>query len=243
MARQAPVHSIPGFRSCAVLLLLFCAGHARGAEPVTSEDGGFRWGHALLESLEFTALAHGVRLAAEADTREALKGPFVRDYVGSVEGLHGWGDGDAFNVNYVQHPVEGAIFGFTQIQNDPRYKTLEFSNSRAYWRSRLKATGWSALMSTQFEIGPFSEASIGNVGLKRGTAGWVDLVVTPAGGLAVMLLEDVLDKYVIRRFETGHGPVARVLLRGFLNPDRSMANMLRGRVPWHRDSRAGVTVP
>ena len=98
-------------------------------------------------------------------------------------------------------------------------------------------------MSAQFEIGPFSEASIGNVGMNRGTAGWVDLVVTPLGGLGVMTLEDALDRYVIRHFEEGRGRVPRLLLRGFLNPNRSMANMLRGRLPWHRDNRPGVGEP
>lgn len=44
----------------------------------------------------------------------------------------------------------------------------------------------------QFEFGPFSEASIGNVGLRPNTTGWVDHVVTPAGALGIMIAEDAL---------------------------------------------------
>ena len=37
------------------------------------------------------------------------------------------------------------------------------------------------MYSLQFEFGPFSEAAIGNLGLRTDTSGWVDHVVTPAG--------------------------------------------------------------
>jgi len=50
--------------------------------------------------------------------------------------------------------------------------------------------------------------------------------------------EDLLDKYLIRRLDTQvNNKVARVLLRSFLNPTRSMANVLRGKYPWYRDDR------
>ena len=45
--------------------------------------------------------------------------------------------------------------------------------------ARARATAWAAVYSFQFELGPFSEASIGNVGLRANTAGSVDHVVTP----------------------------------------------------------------
>jgi len=72
-------------------------------------------------------------------------------------------DGDSFLVNYVAHPMQGAISGFVQIHNDPKARPTEFSESKAYWQGRLKAMGWAALFSTQFELGPISEASLGNV--------------------------------------------------------------------------------
>jgi hypothetical protein len=72
----------------------------------------------------------------------------------------------------------------------------------------------------------------------------VDLVVTPMGGLAVMIAEDALDRFVVRRFENWtQRRLLRVLVRGLLNPNRALANMLRGQVPWSRDNRPDVTVP
>jgi hypothetical protein len=121
---------------------------------------------------------------------------------------------------------------------------VEFGSSREYWKSRFRALAWSAAYSTQFEIGMISEASLGNVQNRPGRGGVVDLVVTPIGGLAFMVAEDALDRYVVRRFEKWtQRIVPRVLVRGLLNPNRAMANMLRGQVPWARDNRPDVTVP
>ena len=115
---------------------------------------------------------------------------------------------------------------------------MEFSSSRTYWNSRLRALGWSTLYSTQFELGPVSEATIGNVGMKKGTSGYVDLVITPTGGLGMIVLEDVLDKYLLKNMEQRMDSVAkRRFYRILFNPQRSLANLLRGKVPWHRDSR------
>lgn len=203
----------------------------------------FRWKAAILQSFEFVVIEHVIRIAGEPDTRSQLGGPFWRDYGRSVTGISGWGDGDPWGVNYVGHPFQGAVTGFIEIQNDPAFRQAEFGKTSLYWRSRTRALAWSAAYSTQFEIGPLSEASIGHVGLKPGTAGFVDLVVTPAGGFAVILLEDALDRFVVRRCERWMPqPIARALFRGVLNPNRSLANMLAGRVPWHRDTRPGVTV-
>jgi hypothetical protein len=130
------------------------------------------------------------------------------------------------------------------VQNDPRFRTSEFGSSHRYWSSRLRALAWSAAYSTQFELGPVSEASIGNVSLRPGRAGVVDLVVTPAGGFVMMLTEDAIDRFAIKPFEHWTTrPLPRVLMRGFLNPNRAMANMLRGKVPWYRDNRADVMAP
>lgn len=187
---------------------------------------------------------HGWRLATEPGTREELRGPFVRDYVAAVKGLRGWGDGDPFIVNYVGHPFQGAVAGYIQIHNDPRFRRLEFSSARPYWTSRLRAMAYATAFSAQFELGPVSEASIGNVGKNRIGAGAVDLVVTPLGGLGVMLAEDFLDRFLVRRIERWTSqPVVRALARGFLNPNRSFANLMRFKTLWHRDNRTGVLGP
>jgi hypothetical protein len=47
-----------------------------------------------------------------------------------------------------------------QVQNDPQGERLESSNSKRYWRSRLKAMFWSAAYSMQWEIGPLSEPTL-----------------------------------------------------------------------------------
>ena len=112
---------------------------------------------------------------------------------------------------------------------------------RLYWVSRLRAAAFAALYSEQFEIGPISQASIGNIQMKPRATGIVDHVITPTAGLGWMVGEDALDRFLVRRIErwTTH-PVPRLLARGLLNPTRSFSNLLRGKVPWHRDSRGGV---
>lgn len=204
----------------------------------------FQWEPALKQSGFFLGIMHAWRLATEPGTRAELRGPFLRDYFSSVKGVHGWGDGDPFIVNYVGHPFQGAVHGYIQIHNDPRAQRLEFGANRTYWTSRLRAMAFAAAASTQFELGPISEASIGNVGKNRIGAGAVDLVMTPVGGFGVLVLEDFLDRYLVRRIErwTTH-PVLRAVARGALNPNRSFANLMRLRVLWHRDTRPGVLEP
>jgi hypothetical protein len=209
--------------------------------PILKTDrtgqGKFHWGAAVRQSFYFLMIEHGYRLAAESDTRVALRGPFFRDWGASVAGIHGWGDGDTIVTNYVGHPIGGSVAGRIEIQNDPGGRLLEFSNSRPYWKSRLRATAWAALYSTQFEIGPLSEASIGNVG-KVKTAGYVDLVVTPTAGTALIVLEDIADKYLVKKLEARTKSVRkRALYRTFMNPARTAANVLRGKAPWYRDNR------
>lgn len=212
--------------------------------PQTEAGPRFEWEPALKQAGFFLGIMHAWRLATEPGTRAELRGPFLRDYVSAIKGLHGWGDGDPFIVNYVGHPFQGAVSGYIQIHNDPRYRRLEFSNSRPYWVSRLRAMGFAAISSTQFELGPISEASIGNVGKNRVGAGAVDLVVTPLGGLGVLLAEDVLDRLLVRRIERWTSrPWLRALARGALNPNRAFANAIRFKTLWHRDSRPGVLEP
>jgi hypothetical protein len=93
--------------------------------------------------------------------------------------------------------------------------------------------------SAQFELGPLSEASIGNVGMDPKTTGWVDYVMTPVGGFGVMVAEDAIDRYVLEPFERKVGNrLLRAALRMVLNPSRSMANVAGARYPWHRRARA-----
>ena len=138
----------------------------------------------------------------QSKTRKHLGGPFWPDYVYSLEGLHGWNDGNPAITNYVGHPMMGAITGFIQIQNDPGGIALGWQpENPAYWKSRFKALGWAAAYSTSYELAPWGEAGIGNVGYDRGTMGYIDLVITPLAGFGMIVLEDYLDDAVIKRLE------------------------------------------
>ena len=86
-----------------------------------------------------------------------------------------------------------------------------------------------------------SEASIGNVGLKAGTMAYVDLVVTPLVGVGMIIAEDAIDRYLIAKVEGRLGPNQVRLLRTFLNPNRSVANVIRFQKPWKRDARSLVS--
>jgi hypothetical protein len=188
----------------------------------------------------FLFVEHSFRLGTEHRTR-APGSPVIKGYFRSVANLHGWADGDPFYVNYVGHPLQGAIAGFIWVQNDRRFLQAEFGRSREYWKSRLRAMTFAWAYSTQFEMGPVSEASIGNVQAKYPQQGFVDHVVTPTLGLAWMVGEDALDRRLIHWIETRTtNRYIRLLVRGGLNPARSMANLMRGAPPWHRDTRAGV---
>jgi hypothetical protein len=73
---------------------------------------------------------------------------------------------------------------------------------------------------------------------QKGTSGYVDLVITPTCGLGMIVLEDVLDKYLLKKLEQRtNGVGKRSFYRIVFNPGRSLTNFLRGKVPWHRDSR------
>ncbi len=206
-------------------------------QPEQPEEHSFDWSSAAEESFVFLTVQNGFRLTQKKTVRE-LDGPFFADYWRSVRGLGGWDDGDGSFTNYVAHPMQGAVSGYIQIQNDPRGAALQFSARPAYWKSRLRATAWSAAYSTQFELGLFSEASIGNVGLRPGTMGYVDLVMTPTGGLGWMIGEDALDRFVMIPLERkwDNRGLTR-LLRVALSPTRSFANVLRFEKPWKRDGR------
>ena len=202
---------------------------------------GIAWSNVLTESLFFLGIMHSYRLMIEPDTRASLSGKFWKDYFNSVKQLRGWSDGDSFITNYVGHPMMGAAAGRILIQNDPRGRTLEVDLSKQYFKSRLKAFGYSVLYSTQFEWGLISEGTIGNATPNQYTRhpfSYIDFVVTPTVGTVFLVGEDLIDKYVIRKIEKWTTNRAiRAVARGALNPSRGFANMLRFKYPWYRETR------
>ena len=206
----------------------------------------FHWRPAMLESVRFLAIQHALNTPTYRGT---LKGPFFGDWFRSVRAYRfsRWSDDDPFIVDYVGHPMMGAVVGRIQIQNDPRGVSLQFSKSKPYWQSRAKALAFATVYTAQWELGPASETSIGNIGsfqyysksakhLTNGT-GTVDLVMTPLGGTALLVAEDILDRYAITRLERVSNRKLWLLSLSVLNPTRSTANMLRWHMPWYRDTR------
>lgn len=207
----------------------------------TSTSSGVRWKALLSQSLLFLGVEHGFRIATEEPTRDNLPGRFFHDWGQAVGNLHGWADGDDFLINYVGHPMQGAVAGYIWVQNDPKYQRTEFGRNRAYWKSRLRAAAFAWAYSEQFEIGPISEATVGKIQARYPQQGYVDHVITPAVGLCWMMAEDALDKYLITHIEDHtQNRWAKMFARAGLNPSRSMANVMRMELPWHRDTRPGI---
>ncbi|HEY5174596.1 MAG TPA: hypothetical protein VII95_03410 [Terriglobales bacterium] len=212
--------------------------------PKPKRETGIDWLHLAKGSLAFLTVEQSFRYATEWGTRDAFHTPFWPGYLNSVGNLHGWADGDPFLVNYVGHPMQGAVASFIWQQNDRAYRDVVFGENSRYWKAKLRSAAFSYLYSVQFEIGPLSEASIGHIQGQFPQQGFVDHVITPSLGLGWTLAEDSLDRYVITVLEEhNRNPYIRLLVRSGLNPSRSMANVMNGQLPWHRDNRPGVFKP
>jgi hypothetical protein len=206
--------------------------HADGEEHGATDAIG-----AIRDSLQLLMFEHGIRIALQPKTRHELGGPFIADYRRSVRWPGQWGDTDGWLVNYWGHPIHGAAAGLIWLDHGPHREQMPAAGSR-YWSSRARAAAFSAVYSLQFEIGLLSEASIGNVGMRPETTGWVDHVVTPVGAFGLMVAEDMLDHYLVESFERrASNRVLRATLRIALNPSRAMANMAQSRMPWSRPGR------
>jgi hypothetical protein len=224
----------------------------RPARAANCEDSAqknackFHWGAALQQSAQFLFLQHMMNVPTYHGT---LKGPFFKDWLDSVKHYRfsRFQDDDPFIVNYIGHPMMGAVVSRIHIQNDPRGRTAHIGWNKRYWKSRAKALAFASVYAAQWEIGPFSETSIGNLGsfryysasahhMTNGT-GFTDMLVTPTAGITWSMGEDLIDKYVIKRIE-GHSrnPFYQLGI-SVLNPTRSAANLLRWKMPWYRDDR------
>ena len=203
--------------------------------PGSSEK--FHWRDAIYQSVMIQGFQHGYAMLVQEKTRKALKGPFWADYWTSVKAFDGWDDGNRFFTNYIAHPMQGGMTGFIFVQNHDRAKRQKFNESKQYWKDRLKAMAWSAAWSTNWEIGPISQSSIGNVGL-YGKQGWVDTVITPTVGTGWLVMEEALDRYLIRHIDSKNR-LSKIVFRSLLNPMRTVANILRFREPWYREPSVG----
>ena len=205
-------------------------------QDVDDDEGADVFG-AFADSLKLLLTEHGTRIAFQRKTRRELGGNFWTDYRRSVRVPRQWEDSDAWWVNYIGHPIHGAAAGYIWLDHD-RSAPKDINFNREYWSSRARAMAWAGAYSLQFEIGPLSEASIGNVGMRPETTGWVDHVITPIGALGLIAGEDAMDRYLVRWVERRlHNRPLRIALRVFLNPGRALSNTSTGRAPWHRPDR------
>jgi hypothetical protein len=229
--------------------------------PASSQPDkqSFRWRRALTESFTFLVIEQAYVVHTDFRWVVSENGiPFNhywRDYMQSLTSWWhaGWSAGENPLYNYLGHPIQGAMTSFIAINNDPKYEDLEYSNTKAYWRSRLRATIWNAVYSTQWSIGLLSEPTVEKYGSKdrppwnaNGSypcntntcysgVGKVNLVMTPVGGLGWVLAEDILDKKVAEPMETRtHNRLLINTVRSATNPIRGGANILHGNRPWYR---------
>jgi hypothetical protein len=223
------------------------------------EDGTLRgkpcrvsWGRILSESLFFLAAQHGGNIAMDHDTRLELSsglgaGEFWSKYAYCVEHYRWsrWKDDDPFGVDYIGHPMMGAVTNSIYEQNDPKQRALMYENSRRYWMGRLRATAYSAVYSAQWKVGPASEASIGNTGINyyvrardgvyTNETGMQDFFITPIGGLAWNVGEDAIDRFILSHVRHGTRNKWLLLASSLATPGKSAANITRFRAPYYRD--------
>lgn len=202
----------------------------------------FHWKPFLAQTGIFLGMQHTFRLF-QKKTRDELGGKFFKDWGKSVTNLRGWSDGDNAFTNYVAHPIQGSITGRIFIQNSERAKKVEFGTSKIYWESRVKAFIFSTIYSFQFEMGPISEATIGNVGKRqhngKSTMAWVDLVITPTVGTVWLITEDIFEKYVLKNWLEKKFKNKNLIkfFRVLLAPTTSFVSVLQGKYPWWREFR------
>ena len=153
-----------GVVACVIATVLLLAvgpreAHAQAGEARDDADSSRDWAETFAASIRLLMLEHGVRMAAETKTRRELGGAFWGDYTRSVRWPRQWSDGDGWQVNYVGHPVHGAAAGWLWLEHAPARQP----GASSYVKSRLQAAAFAGVYSLQFEMGPISEASIGNV--------------------------------------------------------------------------------
>jgi hypothetical protein len=237
------------------------ASEGAAVASVPPEKPSFQWRRALSESFTFLVIEQAYVVHTDFSWVVVENGvPFNhywRDYKQSLSAwVHsGWNDGDPNWFGYVGHPIQGALTGFIEIQNDPQGERLEFSKTKAYWWSRTKAAMWNAAYSTQWNLGPLSEVTVEKYGTKTRApwnyngsypctkhcltgVGQIDIVMTPLAGTGWLIGEDFLDKEIVRRVEGAtDNHVLIDTVRCALNPIRGGAYILHGKPPWYRASR------
>jgi hypothetical protein len=220
----------------------------------------YHWKGLLWQSFAFFGIENGFRLMTDPYFRYLTADkPYWYDYIQSMKqwNMRRWSDGDDFLVAYIGHPMQGSVTEFIEIQNDPHARYLRIGKDKAYWKSIFHSFLWNTAFSTDQKVGPLGESALGSEGgytyvvgcpapcksynpavdKVTNNTGWVKLVSTPVVGTLWTLTEDFLDRYVSDPLQNHFGPdrLFPEIVRGGLNPCRTMANFLRWRAPWYRD--------
>ena len=226
------------------------------ARPEAKHSTGIHWGPLLREWWLNLAMEHTERILQESKTRDQLSGPFFRGWIDTVSmyRFDRWDDNDKFATSYLGHPTQGAIVAAIFWQNDDhvRFSDQDFHSS-AYRKALLQTFAFVTVDAVQWKLGPLSEASIGHVGLPARwwdrdckalgipcfpRTGVNDLVLNEVGGTAMTIGFQWLDKHVQKRIERGSQSRALIdTTRILMNPPQAVANLVRFRRPWFRDSR------
>jgi hypothetical protein len=210
------------------------------------------WVRVLGQSFIFVSAQHGGNIGMDHDTRNQLfsgidGGVFWAKYAYCVEHYRWsrWKDDDPFGVDYIGHPIMGAVTSSIYEQNDPKQRALMYENSRRYWMGRLRAMAYSAAYSAQWKVGPLSEASIGNTGINyyvrardgvyTNETGMQDFFMTPIGGLAWNVGEDAIDRFILSHVRHARRNKWLLLASSLTTPGKSAANIARFRAPYYRD--------
>lgn len=219
-------------------------------------DHGIHWKSLLRQWWLNLMLEQTVRIAKESKTRDALSGPFFQDWFTTVTTYHfgRWNDDDKFVTSNLGHPMQGAIVAAIFWQNDDhvRFADQDFHDP-AYRKALFQAFLFTTFDAVQWKLGPLSESSIGNVGLPahwwdkncaqlniscEPRTGLNDLILNETGGIAMTVGFQWLDKHVQKRLERHVQSRAVVdTTRMLTNPPQAVANIVRFKPPWYRDSR------
>jgi len=201
------------------------------AVPPSPQMGSIAWRSLLRDSFVLLMVQHVYRITFEDNTRKNLTGPFFDEWFKSAGTLCCWDDGDRMTTNYLWHPLLGSTSSFVFANNHRASQEAPIGATSRYWKAKGAQGIYSFIYSLNFELGPMSEASIGNVGLKPGEMTYCDFVVTPAVGLLISIGEDAARLHIIDRVKRSHRYWGNTLAL-LLNPTRSVANVMGGRAPW-----------
>ena len=182
------------------------------------------------QTFSFLVVENSIRMM-DASTRRELGGPFLNDWMQSIKSVHGWDDGDRFFPNYIGHPMQGSVSAFIFANNSLSSKDLEFGLNKAYFKAKKNQFIFALIYSELFELGPISEASLGNIGYRKGKNSYIDHVLTPVLGIVWSIGEDAVYHYWIKDVRERRPILGNLMLIG-LNPTRALANALSLRYPW-----------